>query len=554
MRRYMAWTLGLGFMCGLILMTGRVALAADSNTTNGAAVPLFDDLGAYHHPISATSELAQRYFNQGLRLVYGFNHAEAVRSFKEALRIDPRCAMAYWGIALALGPNINDGMDAERGKDAYEAIQQAIARARHAGEREQAYIEALATRYAANPETADRDALNAAYAEAMRQLSERYPDDPDARTLFAASLMNIRPWDYWTLDSQPKPGTLQLVAALESVLERYPDHIGAIHYYIHAVEASAQPGRALPYARKLAGLIPGSGHLVHMPSHIYLRIGQYQDAAQSNIEAIAVDEAYIEAESPQGLYPAMYYPHNIDFLWSAQQMQGRSAEAIETARKLAARIPVEVARTLPALEGWTAMPLCALVRFGKWEDILKHAQPPEDLRYLTGIWRYARALAFAATDRLEEAQKEQADLEAIAAKLSPDRKMMGGNAAPELMAIAARVAAGELAAKEGKLAEAIQHLETAVQAQDKLRYAEPPPWYYPVRQSLGAVLMTAGKSAKAEAVYREDLKRNPENGWSLYGLVQSLRAQGKDKEAKVAEQRFQKAWARADVTLTASRF
>ena len=542
----------------LSLCVGTVCVVAQEQ--NGAAaeaaapVPLFENLGSYQHSITTTSELAQRYFNQGLRLTYAFNHAEAIRAFKEVARIDPNCAMAHWGLALALGPNINAPMAAAQGRQAYAAIQQAIALARYASEPERAYIEALATRYTADPETADRGGLDTAYAEAMRQLSERYADDPDARTLFAAALMNVRPWDYWTPDSQPKAGTLALVAALESVLERFPNHIGAIHYYIHAIEASSQPERALPHARRLSALIPGSGHLVHMPSHIYLRVGLYNEAAISNIKAVEADEKYIEAEAPQGLYRMMYYPHNIDFLWAAQQMEGRSVEAIETARKLAERTPPAVARQFPLLEAWTATPLYALVRFGKWQEILKEPQPPEDLRYMTGIWHYARALAFASTQQMEDAKKEQAALETIVTGFDPEREMMGRNTASDLLGIAAQVVAGELAAKQDKTAEAVQHLEKAVAIQDHLQYSEPPPWYYPVRQALGAVLLTAGKAAEAEAVYQEDLKQNPGNGWSLYGLAQSLRAQGATAKAKLVEEEFRKIWTRADVKLSASRF
>ncbi len=523
-------------------------------TASGAPVPLFEDLGTYHRPITTKSELAQRYFNQGFRLVYGFNHNEAIRAFKEVIRLDPNCAMGYWGMALALGPNINDRMPAERGKQAFEAIQQAITRARYVGDHERAYIEALATRYVSDPEKADRKELDKAYAEAMRGLHQRYPHDLDAATLFAASLMNVRPWDYWTPDSQPKDGTLELVAALESVLERDPDHIGAIHYYIHAVEASSQPERALPYARRLAAQIPGSGHLVHMPSHIYNRVGLYEDAAESNALAIEVDEAYIEKEQPQGIYPLVYYPHNIDFLWSARQMSGRSAEAIAAARRLADRTTTEVARMVPPLEGWTAMPLCALVRFGKWDDILNEPQPPEDLAYMTAIWHYARALALTAKDSIEDAKKEQVKLEAIAKDIPGDRMMMGRNVAAKLLSIASHVVAGELAAKQGQTDQAINHLEAAVHVQDTLAYNEPPAWYYPVRQNLGAVLLAAGRSAEAEQVYRKDLEQYPDNGWSLYGLSQSLRAQGKKKDAQATAGRFKKSWSKADVELTASRF
>ena len=552
MRHTYSWA-WVTVLCLFVFASPIQAEEQNGASTNGAA-PLFEDLGTYHRPITTKSELAQRYFNQGFRLVYGFNHNEAIRAFKEVIRLDPDCAMGYWGVALALGPNINDPMPAERGKEAFEAIQQAIARARYAGDHERAYIEALATRYAADPEKADRAELDKAYAEAMRGLHQRYPHDLDAATLFAASLMNVRPWDYWTPDSQPKEGTLDLVAALESVLERNPDHIGAIHYYIHAVEASSKPERALPYARRLAAQIPGSGHLVHMPSHIYNRVGLYEDAGDSNARAVEVDEAYIEKEQPQGIYPMMYYPHNIDFLWSARQMSGRSAEAIEAARRLAARTTPEVARMVPPLEGWTAMPLCALVRFGKWDDVLKESQPPEDLVYMTGIWHYARALAFTAKGKLEDAKKEQAKLQAIVEKIPEDRMMMGRNVATKLLSIASNVVAGELAAKQGSTDDAIKHLEQAAQVQDTLAYNEPPAWYYPVRQNLGAVLLAAGKNAEAEQVYRKDLEQYPNNGWSLYGLSQSLSAQGKKKDAKAIEAEFKKAWDKADVKLTASRF
>ncbi|MGE0682572.1 MAG: hypothetical protein AB7P69_16940 [Candidatus Binatia bacterium] len=552
-RHYFFW-MGFLFFLSLVVVDSVIAKDQNGSKTTQPVAPLFDDLGTYHHPITTTSELAQRYFNQGMRLVYGFNHNEAIRSFQEVLRLDPNCTMAYWGIALALGPNLNDRMDNARGKEAYQAIQQAITLARHVGEHERAYIEALAARYAADPEKADRKTLDHAYADAMRNLSQRYPYDLDATTLFAAALMNTRPWDYWTADNQPKEGALELVAALESVLERNPDHIGAIHYYIHAVEASAQPERALPYARRLAAQIPGAGHLVHMPSHIYLRVGLYEDAGESNARAVEVDEAYIEKEQPKGLYPMMYYPHNIDFLWAARHMEGRSTEAIAAARRLAARTTPEVARQVPPLEAWTAMPLCALVRFGKWDEILAEPSPPKDLVYMTAIWRYARALAFVGQEKLEDAKKEYAQLETIANEMDDERMIMGRNTAKNLLAIASHVVAGEIATKEGQMDTAIEHLEQAVQVQDGLTYTEPPPWYYPVRQSLGAVLLLAGKNAAAEQVYRKDLEKNPDNGWSLYGLAQSLRAQGKEKDAIVVEEDFKKAWAKADVELIASRF
>jgi tetratricopeptide (TPR) repeat protein len=514
---------------------------------------LFKNLGTHHHPVTTSSPKAQQYFDQGLRLVYAFNHDEATRAFKEAARLDPNCAMAYWGIALTLGPNYNLPTDQERAKAAYEATQKALSLASQVSEPERAYIEAIAKRYAATLD-GDRKALDIAYADAMREVSKRYPDDLDAATLFAESLMNLRPWDLWTLDGQPQPGTEEIVSTLELVLKRNPNHPGAIHYYIHAVEASSQPGRAAPYADRLAKLTPGAGHLVHMPSHTYMRVGRYKDAAESNARAAAVDENYIEKHNVQGVYRMMYYPHNVHFLWAASCMEGRSAVALQAARKVADKAPAEMIREMPPLEFLPPTPLFTLIRFGKWQEILQEPQPPADLKYTTGVWHYARGRAFAATEKLDEAGREQANIEAIATALPPDFKLGENTPANTLLRIASNTLAGEIAARRGQTDEAIRFLEEAVRLQDGLPYTEPPPWYYPVRQSLGAVLLAAGRAAEAEAVYREDLKRNPENGWSLYGLAQSLRAQKKMKEAAAVEKRFRKAWARADVKLTTSRF
>jgi tetratricopeptide (TPR) repeat protein len=514
--------------------------------------PLFDDLGALHHPITAASPSAQQYFDQGLRLVYAFNHDEATRAFKEAARLDPNCAMAYWGIALTLGPNYNLPADAEHDRAAYEAIQKALALAPKVSDAERAYIEAIAKRHSSDP-NADRKALDTAYADAMREVAKRYPEDLDAATLFAESMMNLRPWGLWTQDGQPQPGTEEIVATLESVLKRNPEHPGAIHYYIHTVEASNQPERAEPYADRLGKLVPGAGHLVHMPSHIYIRIGRYHDAAEVNAKAAAIDAAYIEKYNIQGPYRMMYYPHNIHFFWAAATLQGRSRDALQAARDFSSKLPAEMVRQMPMVEGFYPTYLFALVRFGKWKEILKQPAPPADLQYSTGMWHYARGWAFAATKQLKKAEAEHAKLaETAAATPAEARIMMNSGAA--LLNLAANVLAGEIAAKRGKTDNAVQLLETAVQQQDALQYEEPPAWYYPVRQSLGAVLLKAGRAEEAESVYREDLKRNPENGWSLYGLTHSLKAQKKKEEVAEAEQRFRKAWAKADVKLTASRF
>jgi tetratricopeptide (TPR) repeat protein len=543
------------FLC-LLLCIAAAPVNADHHHAHAPAVsqtpPLFDDLGVLQHPVTTSSSQAQKYFDQGLRLVYAFNHDEATRAFKEAARLDPNCAMAYWGIALTLGPNYNLPVDAERDRAAYEAIQKALALAPQVSEAERAYIEAIAKRHSSDPK-ADRKALDTAYADAMREVAKRYPDDLDAATLFAESMMNLRPWGLWTQDGQPQPGTEEIVSTLESVLKRNPEHPGAIHYYIHAVEASNQPERAEPYADRLGKLTPGAGHLVHMPSHIYIRIGRYHDAAEVNAKAAAVDAAYIEKYDIQGPYRMMYYPHNIHFFWASATLEGRSAEALQAARDFAAKLPAEMVRQMPMVEGLYPTYLFALVRFGQWKEILKQPAPPEDLKYSIGMWHYARGWAFAATKQLKKAEAEQAKLAEIAAATPPEARIMM-NSGAALLNLAANVLAGEIAAKREKFAEAVQLLETAVRQQDELQYEEPPPWYYPVRQSLGAVLLKAGRAEEAEAVYREDLKRNPENGWSLYGLTQSLQAQQKKDEAAEAEQRFHKAWARADVKLTASRF
>ena len=521
-------------------------------SADAPATPLLKGLSNWTHKVTTSSPEAQQYFDQGLRLIYGFNHDEATRSFKEAARIDPNCAMAYWGVAFTLGPNYNLPTDPERAKAAYEATQKAVALAPQASEKEQAYIEAIAKRYVADP-NADRKALDLAFADAMREVAKRYPDDLDAVTLFAESMMNLRPWDLWTADGEPQPGTEEIVSALESVLKRNPDHLGAAHYYIHAVEASRTPERAEPYADRLGKVAPGAGHLVHMPSHIYMRVGRYKDANISNARAAKVDEDYLETYNVQGVYRIMYYPHNVHFQWAAASMEGRSKEALQAARKLVAQTPVEFVKQMPMVEFVPPTLLFGLARFGKWEEILQQPAPAAELQYTTGMWHYARGLAFAATNRIDEAAEEQTKVVEIATATPADR-VVGQNFAVALLNVASRTLAGEIAARQGKTDEAISTLEEAVRMQDALKYEEPPPWYFPVRQSLGAVLLSAGRTEEAEKVYRDDLKMNSENGWALYGLAKSLRVQKKTKEAAAVEKRFRKAWARADVKLTASRF
>ena len=539
---------------GLCILFALPAAAEPQHTSKTAdKVPLFDNLGTHHHTVTTKSPSAQRYFDQGLRLVYAFNHDEAVRAFKEAARLDPHCAMAYWGIGLALGPNYNLLLDEERNKAAYAATQKAIKLAPKVSAPERAYIAALAKRYSLAPD-ADRKALDLAYADAMREVARSYPDDTDAATLFAEAMMDLRPWALWTLDGQPQPGTLEIVATLEEVLKKDPMHPGANHYYIHAIEASRQPERGLVAAERLHGLVPGAGHLVHMPSHIYMRTGRYADAAEANVQAIKVDEAYIATVKPAGVYPMMYYPHNIHFLWAAASMEGCSADAIRAGREVTKGVSPEMVKEMGMIEYFVPTALFALARFGTWSDILNEPAPPPDQPYATGIWHYARGLAFTAIGQLDEATTEQQAVAAAATAMPPDRIIGDNTPAAALLHIAADTLAGEIAARRGQTDDAVKHLQEAMRAQDALPYSEPPPWYYPARQSLGAVLLAAGRPAEAEAVYREDLERNPENGWSLFGLAQALHARKADAEAAEIDTRYRKAWERADVTLTASRF
>jgi tetratricopeptide (TPR) repeat protein len=535
----------------LVLAAGAAAAAGHSHGAH-VSPPLLDGLGAHHHAVSTTSPLAQRYFDQGLRLVYAFNHDEATRAFREAARLDPGCAMAWWGVALAAGPNYNLPIDDERDRAARDAMRRAIALAPKASEPERAYIDALARRYA-RPSGTDRKQLDRDYADAMRQVTREHPDDLDAATLFAESLMVLRPWDLWTLDGAPQPGTTEIVETLEGVLARDPDHPGSNHYYIHAVEASPDPGRALASADRLGGLAPAAGHLVHMPAHVYMRVGRYADAAEANRRAITADERYIEGQKPQGVYPQMYYPHNIHFLWSAASMEGRSAEAIAAANKLTVQLTPDVLRRMPMLELFAPTPLFALARFGKWVDVLAAPAPAEEFLVAAGMWHYTRGLALAATGKLDEAARERARVATLAEATPADRVIGDNQPAKRHLELAAVELGGEIAARRGRTDEAVTQLEEAVRLEDRLPYTEPPAWWRPTRQVLGATLLEAGRPVEAEAVYREDLRRNPENGWSLLGLARSLRERD-PAAASAVDARFRTAWARADVQPQSSRF
>ncbi len=513
--------------------------------------PIFDGLGSLHHPVTTktNSTLAQHFFDQGLTLVYAFNHDEAADSFRQAAQLDPNLAMAYWGIALSLGPNINQPEDLDRGKMAYAAITKAKSLEANASAPERQYIDALAMRYA--PDGKMNDALQLAYANAMRKVAHDNPDDPDAGALFAESMMDLHPWLLWTLDGKPADGTPEVVATLEGVIAKYPDHLGANHYYIHAVEASPDPGRALESAHRLPKLAPAAGHIVHMPAHIYFRTGDYDASATANEAAIKADKVYLRERNPKGIYRMMYVPHNIQFLWASYMMEGNSRGAFKAARELDDSVTLDAIRHMPPMEVISPTGYFTEARFGKWDAILKEKAPPADLKYTTAIWHYARGLAFAAKNRRDDALAEKKKLDEIASAMPADR-IVGFNSANRLLTMASATLAGEIASAQSNHDDAIKNLKDAVAIQDTLNYEEPPAWYFPVRETLGMELLASGNNADAEQVFRDDLKQYPENGWSLNGLAICLRARNASDEAATVAARLKKAWAHSDVNLPGS--
>ena len=545
MIRRVVFAVLLMFACALAAVT-----AFGQHHHNDSVVrptTLLEGLGNHHHPVSTRNAEAQRFFDQGLALVYGFNHDEAARSFRRAAELDPKMAMAFWGIALAVGPNYNEStVDAERVKAACEATQKALSLASAGPDHERAYIEALAKRFSLDPK-ADYKKLALDYRDAMRSLARRYPDDLDAVTLFADSLMNVRPWQLWTKDGQPAEGTDEIIAALEAVLKRDPNHIGANHLYIHAVEASRSPERALPSADRLAGLAPSAGHLVHMPAHIYIRTGNYEAAAKSNEEAAKVDRAYIKATDARGIYPMMYYSHNLHFLVESYNRMGQLREAERAAKQLEDNVRPHV-KDMPMIEGFLPSTTFVKLRFGKWDEILKSPAPDSALVVTRAVWRFARGAAFAATGKLDQALKEREALAAAAAGM-PGETPFGLNSAASVLQIAGHALDARIAWARGERAKAIESWRKAVTAQSALNYDEPPGWYYPVRESLGGALLATGDAAAAEKVFREDLSENPRNGRSLFGLMESLKAQGKQAAARWVEGEFKAAWINAEVQL-----
>lgn len=530
----------------MMFLLGFALAARTLAASESVPAPLFTDLGNYHHPVTTQSPLAQRYFDQGLILMYGFNHAEAIRSFQAATQVDPTCAMGYWGMACAYGPNINAPMADAAVPKAWQALQQALKTKAKVSPCEQAYIDALARRYASEP-VQDRAPLDQAYADAMREVARQYPDDPDAATLFAEALMDTMPWDYWTADKQAKPATEEVLAALRAVLRRDPRHPGANHFYIHAVEASPNPELGIPSADRLGHFAPGAGHLVHMPSHIYLRVGDYEQASAMNVNAVRADERYISQCKAQGFYPGAYYPHSLHFLWYTRGLEGRSRECIATAKKVG-RYAVE--GRCGVIEGprLRHLPLLALARFGHWEEILKTPAMTE-YKFDTAMWHYARGLALAATGQPEAAAQEHERLVRLAALAEIQAMNSPYLPATGILKVADRVLAGKVAGARQDLEAALQRLNEAVQAEGELPYMEPPFWYFPVRQSLGATLLRAQRPAEAEQVFRTDLDQNPRNGWSLQGLAQCLEKQNQTAAAKQVRREFDLAWKNADVPL-----
>lgn len=516
---------------------------------NGARI--YQGFGNYERAITTDSAVAQQWFNQGMQLMYGFNHDEAVRSFEQAAAADDEAAMPWWGIAYCQGVNINDPeMTEERSRRAWEAVQQALARVGKASPVEAALVHAVAERYAW-PAPEDRGGLDQAYADAMQAVYQRFPEDPDVATLFAEALMNLQPWDYWTDTGEPRGRIGEIVEVVQGVLETHPRHPGANHFLIHAVEASAEPEVAVEAADRLTTIVPGAGHLVHMPSHIYIRVGRYADAARSNQDAIEVDRAYLAQAPPPGLYAA-YYGHNLHFLAFASMMSGNFDQAIGAARDLEAEMPEEALREWAGLiEGIMPATFHVLIRFGKWEQILAEPDYPEWRLVSRAVRRYARSIANSALGRTEEARVELAAFEAAWAEI-PEDWWIFNNRVHQVLSVADAMINGELFFREGRHDEAFAVLREGVEAEDALVYDEPPAWMLPVRHALGALLMSDGRYSEAEAVYREDLERNRDNGWALTGLKLALQAQQRGLEAAELAPRLAQAFGTADISPTSS--
>ncbi len=510
---------------------------------------LMAGLGDLLHPVSTNNAEAQKFFDQGMRLIFAFNHEEAAGSFERAAALDPKLAMAFWGLAEAVGPNYNDPADPDRYKKAHEAIAKAGELATNASPSEKAYIAAMALRFPADPAADHRQAAER-YRNAMGDVIKQFPDDLDAATLFAEAGMNLHPWGLWHPDGTPEGGTEDIIAALESVLKRDPNHMGAIHYYIHAVEASPNPERALAAANRLAALAPAAGHLVHMPGHVYIRTGDFEAAVKTNQLAASADRAYMQANGAGGMYGAMYYSHNLHFIAACSSMNGNYAEARKAAEMLATHVGPHV-KDVPPLEGFMTVPIAVEVRFQKWDQILAMPQPAAAMQTATVFWHFARGMALAAKGKVTEAEAEHHIVSDAADKTPPDQvfAMPVNNKAKDVLTIATNVLGAKIALAKRDSANAISMLHRAIAVQDTLKYDEPPDWFYPVRESLGAVLLLNGNAVEAEKIFREDLDRNPRNPRSLFGLSEALRAQDRAYDAQFVDKQFQSNWKNTEIKL-----
>jgi tetratricopeptide (TPR) repeat protein len=541
----------VAWLIGLLALTASADASAQAHHSVPAgpmaAMSGRPGLGNVHHPVSTRSPAAQRAFDDGLALTYGFNHDEAVRSFQRAGRLDSTLAMAWWGAALALGPNINLPVDADHEKAAAKAIAKAQALAPHASAVERDCIAALATRYSSDPK-ADFKALDATYRNAMSALVKKYPDDLDLATLYAESIMDLRPWNYWSPDGTPAEGTTELVAVLESVLRRDPAHLGANHLYIHAVEASPHPERALESAHELTGAAPALGHLVHMPSHVYIRTGDYDEAAKLNDTAAEVDRTYIRKEKVEGVYPAMYFNHNLHFSAVSHALGGRYARSIRPARELE-KNATPMAAMMPMIEAFVPTPLLIEVRFRRWSDVLKEPQPPATLHIATAIWHFAHGMALAGSGSPDRADSERVAIQESIQGIPADATV-GFNPVPAVAAVADAMLGAKIAETRGDRKAAIDLLRQGVKAEDALTYDEPPDWYLHVRESLGGALLRDQQLAAAEQTFRDDLERHPRSGRSLFGLHAALAAEGRTYDAAIVQKEFERAWKTADTKLT----
>lgn len=526
----------------------------DNNRNEPSSAVLIPGLGNYHHEVSTENKTAQKFFDQGLTLIYAFNHNEAIRSFQRAAELDPMLAMAYWGIAFALGPNYNLPAEDEQRKLAYKSIKKAIKHSSHSTQKEKDYIYALSKRYTKDIKKINQQVLDIEFKNAMKKLHEKYPDDPDAATLYAESLMDIKPWQLWNKDGTPAEGTQEILSVLESVLKSNPEHPGANHYYIHAVEASNDPGRGLASAQVMKTVVPFAGHLVHMPAHILFRVGDYEGTSDANNNAIGIDESYIKNYNPQGVYPLMYYNHNINFLSVSRMMEGRYGDAIKSANTIAENVKPALSE-MQMLESLYANPLMILISFGKWDEIISYPDPETDTAYKTysGLLHFSKGVAYTKSGSPENAKAELEKFSVYKNQIKPD-DIIGLTSAELIFTIAGDILEAEISAAEGNTARAIELLKNAVQLEDSVNYDEPPDWYPSVRLALGSELFLNGDYPEAEKIFRDELKKYPHNGRGLFGLMESLKAQGKNDEAKIVSDEFNAAWKNADVKLEMENF